>query len=285
MKNNFVFFGTDDFAVMVLENLLRDSVRPILIVTTPDTVKGRGLELAQSPVKKWAKEHDIEVCAPEKLDETFLNFYKEKNPGVTLVTSYGKIIPKKILEIPEYKTFNIHPSLLPLWRGPSPIESAILNDQKTGVSLMLLDEKMDHGQIVDQQVVKTDYWPIEKKVIYRESAKIGSTMFVNLLNKIQNGEESSLVEQNHDDATYCKKFEKKDGEIDMNVDNAETIARKFFAFTPWPSVYFFHTRENGQKVRVIIKDIEFKNGELKILRVLPEGRKEMDYKSFLKGFK
>ena len=148
----FVFFGTPELSVEILEHLKENGFIPSLIVTNPDRPQGRKMILTPPPVKLWAQKNEIKFLQPEKLDSVFNLQLATYNPQLFIVVAYGKILPKKVLEIPEKGTLNIHYSLLPKYRGASPIESAILNDDKdTGVSIMLMDERMDHGPVVAQQ--------------------------------------------------------------------------------------------------------------------------------------
>ena len=139
------FFGNSEFSLIVLKELKKNGIIPELIVATPDKPQGRKMILTPTPTKVWAEENSIEYVAPEKLkDESFLD--KIKNYNLFIVASYGKIIPNVLIDIPKYKVLNIHPSLLPKYRGPSPLQEQILNDEKhVGVSIMLIDDQVDHG--------------------------------------------------------------------------------------------------------------------------------------------
>src|SRR3989344_9162382 len=157
---SFVFFGTDEFSVIVLDELKKAGFVPSLVVTATDKKMGRGMRLTPPPVKTWFTKHiaqnkDTELLQPEKLDEDFYYRLRTNDYGLFIVASYGKIIPKRILDIPAKGALNVHPSLLPLYRGPSPIESQILDgaDERgeVGVTIMQMDEEMDHGPILAQQ--------------------------------------------------------------------------------------------------------------------------------------
>src|SRR3989338_3376445 len=144
-----VFFGTSEFGVVVLEKLVQAGYRPALVVTTQDKPAGRGLKLTPPPVKVAALELGIPLVQPGSLSDFRLSV---PAPDLFVVASYGNILPKDILAIPPKGTLNVHPSLLPKYRGPSPVHTAILNgDHNTGVTIMLLDEKMDHGPVLAQQ--------------------------------------------------------------------------------------------------------------------------------------
>ena len=146
----FVFFGSDDFSISILDALCKAGFVPSLVVAPPDRKQGRGMQLTAPATKIWAEEHSIEVFQPETLDDNAVSFLKEKiyTWDFFVVASYGLIIPQTILEIPTYGALNVHPSLLPKYRGATPVESAMLADDKeTGVTIMLMDNKMDHGPL------------------------------------------------------------------------------------------------------------------------------------------
>ena len=140
-KYKIAFFGTPDIAVMVLEELKKANIIPTLIITAPDKPKGRKLIMTPPPVKIWALKNNIIAMQPEKLDDNVLNMLSKGNYDLFIVASYGKILKKELIEIPKYKTINVHPSLLPKLRGASPIISAILRDEKkTGVTIIIIME-------------------------------------------------------------------------------------------------------------------------------------------------
>ena len=149
---NFAFFGTDEFSVIILEELKNAGLLPARIVTATDKKMGRGMRLTPPPVKLWAQKNNISFLQPEKLDDGFFFELSTCNLQLFIVASYGKIIPKKILDIPTHSSLNVHPSLLPLYRGPSPLETQILDGAgETGVTIMKMDEEMDHGPILAQR--------------------------------------------------------------------------------------------------------------------------------------
>ena len=268
------FFGSSKFSVFCLEELKALGLLPSLVITTIDKPTGRGLKLTPTPVKVWAEANKIDCLTPEKLTDKI-------DGDIFLVASYGKIIPQKILEMPRYGTLNIHPSLLPKYRGPSPLQEQILNNEKNmGVSLMLIDEKMDHGPIIAQAPIVIDEWP-NLEDLKRLTAKIGAKLFARNLDNWLNKKIEARA-QAHDQATFTKKVEKIDGLIDLEMDDQYKSFLKIQAYSLWPQAYFFIVK-NDKKFRVIIKDAAFENGALIIKRVLPEGKKEMSYDDFLQG--
>jgi len=274
----FVFLGTDEFSVKVLETLKEKGLTPSLIISTPDKPKGRKLLLSPTPTKIWAEENKVDCIQPAKLKE--LETLPNEPYDFGLVASYGKIIPQALLDRPQKGTLNIHPSLLPKYRGPSPLQEAILNgDPETGVTVMLVDAEMDHGPILgEEKITLADQYDYEK--LRGTLAVLGAELVAKVL---PNWLEGKLTpqEQDHSAATYTRKFTKEDG--GLKAEDADlTKYRKILAFRHWPGAYFFH--EHGdKKIRVSVKSAHLEEGKLIFDRVIPEGRKEMDWQSFLNG--
>ncbi len=280
---SFAFFGTSEFSVYVLDALKEKGVLPTQIITTPDQPQGRKLIVTPPPVKVWAIENKISYIQPESLKEVGLVEKLESYKcDVFIVASYGKIIPQTILDIPKYKTLNAHPSLLPKLRGASPIQTAILEENSTGITIMRLDEKMDHGPIIAQKEISAEPWPPHYTILEKKLGTECGHILAEILPEWVAGKIPEK-EQNHDLATYTKKIEKTDGQISLD-DDAEKNLRKIRAFEVWPNAYFFAKSKNDAKeIRVIIKDAEMIDSKLEINRVIPEGKKEMNYRDFLKG--
>jgi methionyl-tRNA formyltransferase len=240
-----IFWGTPYFGAKILESLIRANFRPILVVTAPDKPKGRELEKQASEVKRMAIKHGLGVSQPTKLreNEAFWEQLRSLGPDLFVVASYGKIIPKEVLAIPKKGCLNVHPSLLPRWRGASPIQATILNnDEETGAAIMLMDEEMDHGNIVASsklktQISKLSYKKLEEKLI-EESAKL----LLETLPKWLNGRITPLP-QDHSKATFCKIIKKEDGKIDFG-EPAEILERKIRALNPWPGTFFEINKKN-----------------------------------------
>ena len=272
-----IFFGTPELAVFVLEELKNGGILPSLVITTPDKPVGRGMNLTPPPTKVWAEKNFISTFQPKTLkDESALQAIKDEGPwDLFIVAAYGKIIPKEVLDIPKHGTLNIHPSLLPKYRGPSPIESAILSgDDETGVSVILLDEEMDHGDIIQTKKLKIE--SMNKEELGEKLFRTGGKMLVEIIPKWITGK-IKAKEQDHSKATFTKKITKEDGLIDLS-DNAETNWHKFRAYYGWPGIYFFTKKET----RIKITDAALENGKFVIKKVIPEGKKEIDYSQFLK---
>lgn len=274
------FFGTPEPAVEILEWLNNAGLNPELIVTNPDRPQGRNLALTPTPVKVWAEEHDLDLFQPEKLDAQAEEVLKENEWDLFIIVAYGKIIPQAILDIPKKGSINVHYSLLPKYRGASPIESQILADDKNpGISIMLLDAKMDHGPLLASAPVSIPAWPPTTTTLRRASNEVAGKLLVELLPDFLTGK-IKPVEQNHTEATYTKKFIKTDGEINLSADPYQNFL-KIQALNEWPGSYFFKEK-NGKKIRIIIKEAGYKEGQLEIVRVVPEGKQEMSYTDFIR---
>lgn len=271
-KIKFVFFGTSRFSVKVLEAMKERGYVPSLIVATPDERAGRGLTLEPVPTKIWAAVHDVPVYQPETLRDTSVQSELHREAAdVFIVASYGKIIPRDIYELPNHGTLNVHPSLLPELRGAAPLQFTILEKDKAGVTIMQINEKMDEGPIVVQETVELPEWPPRYSSLETILAKRGGELLADILPKWIRGEITPL-EQDHSKATYTRKIEKKDA--DITHDSAETALRKIRAFEVWP---------RARKGDLIITDAHIDKGELIIDRVIPPGKKEMEYADYLRG--
>lgn len=279
------FWGSSRFSIIVLDEMKKLGFFPTFIITTPDKPQGRKLVITPNVVKIWANENNVTCYSPEKLDDVFISELKSVSvaQGVEtfIVASYGKIIPLSILKIPPHNILNIHPSLLPQYRGASPLQSAILNDTKnTGVTIMRIDEEMDHGPIVAQREVAVGTWPIYED-FEMSMAQTGATLLAETLPKCVNGEIKE-IEQDHSKATYTKKITKQDAEIALDAD-AYINFRKIQAYHEWPKAFFMF--EHGDKnIRVKITSATYKDNILTIEKVIPEGSKEMTYEDFIRGY-
>lgn len=277
----FVFFGTPRFAVTVLDALEKNGVRPALVITAPDRPHGRGLKLSPSPAHVWAMERGIDVLTPTTLkDEALVAELANTDWDVFVVAAYAKLIPKTMLDIPSHGTLNVHPSLLPKFRGPSPALSAILEDERTGgVSIMLMDETMDTGPVVAQARVELDEsaWPPKGSMYEDLLAREGGNLLAEVLPDWIAGTITPEV-QNNAQATYTKKFTDKDARVDVATDARQNLL-KIRAFDHGPRAYFI----TAEGKRVIITDAQLTEGQLEILKVIPEGKKEMPYKDFVRG--
>jgi len=277
-----IFFGHDEFSVGVLSALREHGYTPALIVTGPDKRIGRHQTLTSPPIKTWALSHNIEVHQPEKLDDDFVSECYELGPwAVFLVASYGTILPPSLIELPRHNTLNVHPSLLPKHRGADPIRAALLADNATGVTIMRIDEHMDHGPIVAQREVRFDTWPIPYPEARDRCAHAGGALLAEVLTPWTTGT-ITPIPQKHGDATYTRKTHKEDAEIKPD-DTEEAKWRTYCAYVTRPGAYFYTNRSN-RRLRVKIADATYDNGTFIITRVIPEGKKEMAYEDFIRGY-
>lgn len=280
----FIFFGSPDIAVVSLDSLKNAGFVPSAIITAPDAPRGRGLILAAPPAKEWATRNNVPVLQPKQLsDPDCISSIKKLSPEFCVVVAYGKIIPQTILDIPLHGTLNMHPSLLPRHRGPSPIESQILHEKtpaQVGVSIMLLDEKMDHGPVLTKRTIEHEdvQWPVSARALRPLLARLGADTLAETLPLYLSG---SLKPTPQDDAqaTYCTMVRKEDAHIELTEDPRVNYL-KILAYDIWPRAFFF-TEKKGKRTRVVITQARFENETLIIERVIPEGRKEMTYVEFL----
>ncbi len=285
MNINFAFFGSSRFSTIVLDELAQAGLIPTLIITTPDKPKGRKLILTGTPVKEWALKRNITVFDPQKLDKSFSEKLKavinDNKIELFVVASYGKIIPEAVIALPLHKTLNIHPSLLPKYRGASPLQYAMLDDNKnTGITIISIDKEMDHGPIVAQEKVTVSEWPTYEE--FEElMAKKGAELLARIMPDWIHGKIQEEA-QNHDEASFTKKISKEDGLLDL-VGNPYLNFRKIQAFHEWPQAYFLH-EHGGRMIRVKITAATWEKDKLIIEHVIPEGSKEMPYADFLKGY-
>jgi methionyl-tRNA formyltransferase len=286
-KTPFVFFGTSEFSAHILDELEKQGFVPHAIISAEDKPVGRKMIITPPATKVWATSRNIKVLQPKTLRET-------KEIGITekiktfiegcdlfIVASYGKIIPQAILDLPKHGTLNVHPSLLPKLRGPSPMVSAILSENETGVSIMLLDADMDHGPLLAQEKTVVSEWPPYIDELETTSAVQGARMLTEI---IPNWIAGTLkgVEQDHTQATICKKISKEDGLLTF-TDSADNNLRKIRAFQGWPTSYFFMEKD-AKQMRIIVTKAHVENDQLIIDSVIPEGKKEMLYADFMRGF-
>ena len=267
----FAFFGTPEIAVDTLDILKNSGFTPSVIITARDMPRGRKLTITPPPVKVWAENNNIPVFQPDKLDQDFALQLSTFNFELSVVVAYGKIFPEWLINLPRLGTLNIHYSLLPTYRGASPVQSAILNGDKiTGVTIQQMQNKLDAGPIIAQEEVVID--PNEKTPeLLKKLTEIGGELLVKTLPDYLAGK-TMPRKQDDNQATLCKKIRKEDGLIDLNGNSINNY-NKFRAFFEWPRSYFFR-----DKKRIIITDAKLENGILVIKKILPEGKKEISWR-------
>jgi methionyl-tRNA formyltransferase len=219
----------------------------ILVITQPDKPIGRKQELKPGEVKIFAQNNHLKLLQPNKLrDEAFINEIKKMNPDLMIVAAYGKILPPQILAIPRLGSLNIHASLLPKYRGASPIAFSILNgDKETGFTIMLMDEKMDTGPTVHQEKIAIPE-KIYASELSEKLSELGARVLVEMLPKYLSGE-IKPIKQDETQATYTKILNKEDGRIDWNK-KADYIERMTRAFYPWPTAW---TTWQGKNLKIL----------------------------------
>jgi methionyl-tRNA formyltransferase len=299
-----VFFGSPETALPSFQALLKAGHRIVLAVTQPDRPSGRGQRIAACPVKRFAVEQGIPVVQPERIrkDAEITDRLALAAPDIQVVVAYGQIIPRSVIDVPPLSTINVHYSILPKYRGASPVAWAILNGEtKTGVTIFRLNEKMDEGDVY--ATAETEILPEETagELEARLSA-LGARLLVETLTRV---EELTPVPQDHARATLAPKLRKEDGKIDWSR-NDEAVARLVRAMTPWPSAFTFLRGErlivlrgspagsgDPARPRGTILAVE-KPGLViacaggtayRITRLQPEGRRPMDAQAYALGGK
>jgi len=284
-KPLFAFFGTPVFSVHVLNALEARGFLPALIITAPDKPRGRGQEMSPSPAKAWALERDIEVLEPASLKGGALAPELGNTEwDVFIVAAYGKLIPKELLEAPRCGVLNVHPSLLPKFRGPSPIVSVILADEReTGVSILKLSEAMDAGPVIAQARIEIEEteWPLPNETLGELLFTEGGNLLAEILPDWCKGK-LPAEPQDESRATYTKKFSDEDALVELSADARKNML-KIRAFDKNPRAHFFAQARDGRTIRVGIADAKLENDALMLTRVIPEGKKEMPYADFMRG--
>ncbi len=272
-----IFMGTPDFARDSLEAIYNAGHEILSVITVPDRPKGRGMKLVYSEVKEYALSKNLKVFQPDKLRENtqFIGQIKDMNPDIICVVAYGRILPKEILDIPKYGCINVHPSLLPKYRGSAPIQWAILNgDEKTGVTTMYLDEEMDSGDIILQEEVTIGENETSGELWDRLS-KIGAKLIVKTLEQIQNGTAPRKKQGNK--FTIAPMINKEMAKIDWENKTAKEIKNLVRGLNPIMGAY---SVLNGKKIKFwkvdtisidkfIEKFNEFKNYEYRFTEIEP----------------
>ena len=299
-----IFWGTPEFAVPILDTLNKSSHEIVAIVSQPDKVKGRKKKLIPPEVAQYGHEHNITVMQPQKLNKEFRQKLEEYAPDIMIVVAYGRILRQKILDVPTYGCVNVHFSLLPKYRGASPVNEAILNgDRETGITIMNMVREMDAGPILYQYTTAIGEEDTTGDLLERLGNCAGQPL-LEVLEKIEQGT-IEPQEQDEKEVTYCGMINKKDGLVNWDQP-AQQIKRFVYAMSPWPSAYSNLTR-NDKSDRVILHSVEVdfahdggKPGEvvqvdknyiwvqtacktLKIKKIQKSGKSVLKVKDFLLG--
>ncbi len=314
-RSRIVFFGTPYFGKVVLEKLLEAEAKIVGVVTQPDRPIGREQKMTPSPVKLLAsarggsspeanaprehasggKEHALPVFTPASKSEllTLNSKLSTLKPTLFVIAAYGMIIPSETLNIPKHGVLNVHPSLLPKYRGASPIQAAILRGEtETGATIMLADEEMDHGPILTQQKIPLVSNETASSLT-EKLARLGGKLLTETIPAYLNGK---IVPQpqNRELATFTKLIQKEDGKINWEMSN-ELIERMVRAYTPWPGVWttigeladqldqeLRSPKHRDLKLKILAAHLE--NGTLSLDLVQVEGRKPISFTDFAKGY-
>lgn len=242
-----VFFGTPEFAIPSLEALVEAGRQIDLVVSQPARPAGRGKEPKDPPVAAWAKEHGLEVAQPESVsDEAFLEELAEREPSMGIVVAFGQIFPEELLELPEHGCLNVHASLLPKYRGASPIQGALIGgEKKTGVTIMRMEEELDTGPIMNQTEVKIQPWHTYEELAPK-LAEAGAELLVGTLDELEEGGLKQR-KQREESASYSPQISKQDGRCNWAL-TAEEIYNRLRAYTPWPGM---KTNFRGEDIGLI----------------------------------
>ncbi|MCX7944287.1 MAG: methionyl-tRNA formyltransferase [Deltaproteobacteria bacterium] len=299
-KCRIVFMGTPAFAAGILNGLLT-ICKPILVITQPDRPAGRGMKIKVAEAKRVAMEHNIEVFSPENINsDEVIEFISKKGFDLILVAAYGKILSQRFLDVNGKCIFNIHASLLPKYRGPAPINWAIINgDEKTGITFQKVVYKLDSGDIVLKReipILRED----NAEILHDKLVKLACEMLPEFIERFESG---TLVYEKQDEslATYAPVLKKEDGRLDFNKSAIELFNR-IRGLNPWPSTFTYY---KGSLIKVLAADVyEVHNpsapgtiiessergifvatgeGVLIIKRLQKEGRNPLDVKDFLTG--
>lgn len=288
-----VFFGTSEVGLPILEALHKEH-EIVHIVTSPDSKVGRKQILTATPIADFALANNILTSKPEKVKSNieFMDYLRTMNADIFVVVSYGKILPEELLNIPPLKTVNVHFSLLPKYRGPAPMQFALMNGETTtGTTIFVLDELVDHGPVLATEEIAID--PDDSfTTLAQKLSDLSASLILDVLPKYQSGE---IVpqEQNHDDATKTHMISKEDGKVDWTNCTAQDIYNKFRAFNEWPGIWTTYQDENLKIIDCIVvtetsgtekniipcKDNTF----LKLEQVQLASKNKMTMKDFLNG--
>ena len=299
-----VFMGTPDFAVGTLKALLQSRHQVVAVVTQPDKPKGRGKAMQFTPVKEVAVRAEIPVLQPKRVREPeVVEEIRQFHPDVIVVVAFGQLIPKAILDMPQYGCVNVHASLLPKYRGAAPIQWAVIDgEEKSGVTTMQMDEGLDTGDMLLTEEVVLD--PQETGgSLFDKLSEVGAELLLKTLDELEAGNVHPQKQPSESTTAYAAMLTKKMGEIDW-TQSAVQIERLVRGLNPWPSAYthlgqktlkiwraavhpsMVQTKEPGTVILMDKKHFGVQTGDgmLEILELQLEGKKRMDADAFLRGY-
>jgi len=299
-----IFLGSDIFGLCCIENLKRN-YQIVGVITSSDKPKGRGLKISPTPIKEWAQMNGIEVFQPEVFDDDFLKKIEKLSPDLIVLVSYGKILPSSLINIPKIASINVHPSLLPKYRGPAPIEWALINGEtKTGVTIIKMDEKIDTGEIIIQKEV--EILPIDNAFTLKNKlSQIAADVLIEGIEIIKN---NGKTYPQKGTPSYAPKLKKEDGLIKWE-NPSEKIHNLVRGVAIWPTAYTYIITNSTKKLIKIYKteigeiegnfgtpgeiikieneyiEVACGNGTLRIKELQIEGKKRMNVSQFLCGYR
>ncbi|MCM8767252.1 MAG: methionyl-tRNA formyltransferase [Candidatus Omnitrophica bacterium] len=299
-----IFFGSDNFGIPSLE-ILKKNFQLVSVVTSPDKPKGRGLKISPTPVKEWSMTNGIDVFQPERFEDSFIDKIKKISPDLIVLISYGKILPSSILTIPKIASINVHPSLLPKYRGPAPVEWALINGEtKTGITIIKMDENIDTGNIILQKEV--EILPLDNAFTLKNRLSI---LAADVLYKaIEIIKQDGKTYPQEGEASYARKLKKQDGLIKWQ-NPAEKIHNLVRGVIIWPTAYTYLSINSTKKLVKIYKteigqregkfgkegeiikiekdyiEVACGEGTIKIKELQLEGKKRMTVSQFLCGYR
>ena len=301
-KIKIVFAGTPEFSVQTLSALHKEGYQIPLVLTQPDRKSGRGMNLNSSPVKKKAQELNIPVYQPNKLcNIEVIKKLIKVDADILVVAAYGLIIPSEILDIFLKGSYNVHASLLPLWRGAAPIHRAIeAGDMKIGVTIMSVIPKLDAGEMIRKESIGLSK-DANTGEITKILSKLGADLMVNVINDVDSNKALKLIKQNETEATYANKIAKSEAKVIWKETTSEQVIRKVNAFNPFPGIFCIFrgkvlkiwkaTKEDNIKINVsgiLSVNLERSNlfigtvdGAIEVKEIQLEGKRKMTAKEFI----
>ncbi len=298
MSQKIVFMGTPEFSVPTLRLLLKSEHKILVVYSQPPTKAHRGQKISSSSVENFAKKKALNVRTPLTLDsDEEYDFMKNLKPDIVVVIAYGKIIPKRFLNLAKYGFINVHASLLPKWRGAAPIQRSIMSlDSETGISVMRVVEELDAGPVMYQAKIVINE-NTDTQTLTQVLSQLGAKALLDSISKIENGK-AKFKEQNHNQATYAKKISKAEGKIEWN-ESAKKVLAKINGLNPNPGAWFEYKNERYKvwkaeivnksgKIGTILNDqliVSCKDQAIQILEIQKGGKSRQATRQFLLGNK
>ena len=300
MLKKIVFMGTPIFAVPILKSLYQNGYSISTVYTQPPQKSQRGQKINKSPIQGISETLNLEFRSPESLknNKEEYEFLKKLNADIAIVVAYGQIIPKEFLNLTKKGFINIHASLLPKWRGAAPIQRSIINlDKETGISIMKIEEKLDVGPVYNYYKIEIKDNDNTETISEKLSLLAAKKIIDNIDNILEDNQE--FKEQNHNEATYASKIEKREGKLNWN-DTAENIIGKINGLYPSPGAWFMYDGERYKILKAVIGSGFGKIGEviddyleincnnkktIKVLEIQRQGKRPQNIGEFILGSK